>query len=113
MLHDILLDDIKKYLNGTKKKSIVSSKSKPKKDYWDRICEVREEPERTTEFKKDTNDYWQLQRNQKIIRWDNLLERKFGKDWKQLQRNYKKKMKAICKKKSSIRSNRRITIEIP
>ena len=58
VLHDILLDGIKKYLNGTRQtKYIVSSKSKPKKDYWDRICEVRGESERLTEVREDTDDY--------------------------------------------------------
>ena len=75
VFHEILLDGIKKYLNGTRQtKYIVSSKNKPKKDYWDWICEVRGEPERTTEVEdEDTDEYWQLQRNQEAIRWDNLL----------------------------------------
>ena len=88
VLHDILLDGIKKYLNGTRQtKYIVSSKNKPKKNYWYQICKVREEPERTAEKVKDevTDDYWQLQQNQEVIRWDNLLQGKSAKDRRKLQ----------------------------
>ena len=77
VLHDILLDDMKQYHNGTSQtKHIVSSKCKPKIDYWGQICEVRREPERTTEVEEDTDDYWQLQRNQEAIGWDNSLQGK-------------------------------------
>ena len=54
----IRLDGIKKYLTGTRQKNyIVSSKSKQKIDCWDRICDVRGEPERITELKHDIDDY--------------------------------------------------------
>ena len=97
MLHDILLDDIKKYFNGTRQtKYIVKSKSKPKKDYLDRICEFRGEPERTTDVKDgDTDDYWQLQKKQEAIRGDNLLQGILVKDWRKLNGEYKKNQKAI------------------
>ena len=81
VLHDILLDGITKYLNGTRQtKYIVSSKRKPKKDYCDCIHQVIGESERTTKFKDNTDEYWQLQWNQEVIGWDNLLQGKFVKD---------------------------------
>ena len=76
----------------------MSSKSKPKKDYWDRILQVNGEPERTTEVEDDTDDCWQLQQNQEAIGWDNLLQGRFAKDWRKLNGAYKKK-RAICKQK--------------
>ena len=58
VLHAILIDGIRKYLNGTRQtKYIVSSKYKPKKDYWDQIREVSGESAETTEVEDDTDDY--------------------------------------------------------
>ena len=45
------------------------------------------------------NDYWQLQWNQKAIRLDNLLQGKFAKDWRKLNRAHNKKLRAIYKQK--------------
>ena len=80
VLQDILLDGVtKKYLTGTRQtKYIVNSSSTQQTEYWDRICQVRVDQERTTEGQKD--EYWQLQRNQEAIGWDNLLRGKFVKD---------------------------------
>ena len=103
VLHDILLGGIKKYLNGTRQtKYIVSSKSNPKKDYWNRIRQVNGEQERTKEVEEDMDNYWQLQRNQEAIRWDNLLQGKFVKDWRKVNGAYKKYQKAIRKQKEKL-----------
>ena len=50
---------------------------------------------------EDTNpdDYWQLQKNQQVIFWDNLLRGEFSKDWRKLQYIYKQKKKDIYKQK--------------
>ena len=54
VLHDILLDGITKYLNGTRQtKYVVSSKTKTTPDYWDRIRQVNGDPERTTAVEDD------------------------------------------------------------
>ena len=61
VLHDVLLYRITKYLIGTRQtKYIVSSKSKPKNDSWERIRQMRGEPERTPAVEDDTDEYWQL-----------------------------------------------------
>ena len=79
VLQDILLDGVTKYLTGTRQiKYIVNSSSTQQPDCWDRICQVRGDQERTPESEED--EYWQLQRNQEAIRWDNLLRGKFVKD---------------------------------
>ena len=69
----------------------MSSKSKPTNDYWNRISQVDGEQERTTDVEDNMDDYWQLQRNQEAIRWDNLMQDKFVKDWRKVNGVYKKK----------------------
>ena len=49
-------------------------------DYWERIRQARGEQEKTPEVKDNTDEYWQLQWNQEVIGWDNLLQGKFVKD---------------------------------
>jgi len=39
--------------------------------------------------------YWQLQRNQEAIGWDNLLRGKFAKDWRKLKGEYNRKQREI------------------
>ena len=41
------------------------------------------------------HEYWQLQRNQEVIGWDNLLRGKFAKDWRKLIREYNRKRNKI------------------
>ena len=83
VLQNILLNGTTKYLKGIRQtKYIVSSSSKQQTDYWNHICQVRREQERTT--KGEDDNYWQLQRNQEAIRWDNPLRGKFVKDWRKL-----------------------------
>ena len=41
------------------------------------------------------DDFWQLQKNQQAIGWDNLLRGKFSKDWRKLQHTYRQKKKNI------------------
>ena len=70
VLLDILLDSVTKYLTGTTQTQyIVGINRKKKPDYWDKICEVRGD----TPDKKE-HDYWQLQRKQDAIGWDNFSE---------------------------------------
>ena len=96
VLQDILKGGVTKHLEGTQQtKCIVNSKSKPRNDYLDQIRQFRGKSAKTN--KVETDDYWRLQRNQEAIRWDNLLQGKFSKDWRKLRRNYTKKKKASCK----------------
>ena len=105
VLQDILLDGVTKYLTGTRqKKYIVNSSSTQQTDYWDRICQVQGDQERTTEGQED--EYWQLQRNQEAIGWDNLLQGKFVKDWRKLNGVHLRKQKAIRKQKEKLREER-------
>ena len=90
VLQDMLLDGVSKYLTGTRQtKYIVHRSSTHQPDYWDRIRQVRGDQERTTEDQED--EYWQLQRNQAAIGWDNLLRGKFVKDWRKLNGVYLRK----------------------
>ena len=50
------------------------------KKYWDQISQARRETKRTIKVEDNTNDYWQLQHNQEMIGWDNLLQGKFARD---------------------------------
>ena len=94
VLLEILLDGVTKYLTGTRQtKYIVGSNRKPKPDYWDRICQAAGKTPANEE-----HEYWQLQRNQEAIRWDNLLRGKFAKDWRKLNRVYNSKLKEIQEK---------------
>ena len=87
VLLDILLDGVTKYLTGTRQtKYIVGSNKTKRPDYWDKIREVNGD---TPENKE--HDYWQLQRNQDAIGWDNLLRGKFAKDWRKLNGEYNRK----------------------
>ena len=79
VLLEILLDGVTKYLTGTRQtKYIVGSSRKQQTDYWDRIRQVTGQETMTNE----EHDYWQLQRNQEAIGWDNLLRGKFAKNWR-------------------------------
>ena len=54
ILQDIPLDGVTKYLTGTRQtKYIVNSSSTQQIDYWDRICQVRGDQERTLEGVED------------------------------------------------------------
>ena len=76
-----------KYLTGTRQtKYIVGSKRKHKPDYMDRFREQTGTTPTNTE-----HDYWQLQRNQETVGWDNLLRGKFAKDWRILNGEYNRK----------------------
>ena len=87
VLLDILLDGVTKYLTGTRQtKYIVGSNRKKRPDYWDKIRQINGD---TPENKE--HDYWQLQRNQDAIGWDNLLRGKFAKDWRKLNGEYNRK----------------------
>ena len=54
---------------------------------------------------KDTNtdNFWQLQKNQQAIGWDNLLRGKISKEWRKLQHIHKQKKKDIHKQKEKQR----------
>ena len=87
VLLEILLDGVTKYLTVTRQtKYIVGSNGKKKPDYWDKIRQVNGD---TPENKE--HDYWQLQRNQDAIGWDNLLRGKFAIDWRKLNGEYNRK----------------------
>ena len=77
VLQDILLDGVTKHLTRTRQTKYVvnGSSTQQTDDYWDCICQVQGDQERTTEGQED--EYWQLQRNQEAIGWDNLLQGKF------------------------------------
>ena len=53
------------------------------------------------ESQKD--EYWQLQRNQEAIGWDNLLRGKFVKDWRKLNGVHLRKQEAIQKQEEKLR----------
>ena len=74
VLLEILLDGVTKYLSGTEQtKYVVGSKRKKKPDYWDKIRKAKgNRPE------NEEHEYWQLQRNQDTIGWDQLLQGKFA-----------------------------------
>ena len=59
----------------------MGSSRKEQTGYWDRIRQATGQQETTT---NEEHDYWQLQRNQETIGWDNLLRGKFAKDWRKL-----------------------------
>ena len=103
VLQDILLDGVTKYLTGTRQtKYIVNSSSTQQTDYWDCIRQVQGDQERTTKGQED--EYWQLQRNQETIGWDNLLRGKFVKDWRKLNGVHLRKQKAIRKQEEKLRA---------
>ena len=92
VLLDILMDGVQKYLTGTRQtKYIVGSNGKRKPSYRDRIREFNGDTPEQTEPDKTEHDYWQLQRNQEAIGWDNLLRGKFAKDWRILNGQYNRK----------------------
>ena len=86
-----------KYLTGTKQTKYI--------DYWDRIRQVTGQETTTTTNKE--HDYWQLQRNQEAIGWDNLLRGKFTKDWRKLNGVYNRKLKDIQQKKEKVQWEQR------
>ena len=89
----ILLDGVTKYLTGTRQtKYIVSNSKKQQTDYWNHIHQATGQQKRTTEGEE--HDYWQLQRNQEAIGWDNLLRGKFAEDWIKLNGVHDRKLKA-------------------
>ena len=70
VLLEILLDGVTKYLSGTRQtKYIVGSSRRQQTSYWDQI---RAASGIVIPPNKE-HDYWQLQRNQEAIGWDNLL----------------------------------------
>ena len=100
LLMEILSDGVTKYLTGTRKtKYILCSKGKKKPNYLNLICEVMG----TTPANK-AHVYWQLQRNQEAIGWDNLLHGKFAKDWRKLNGEYNRRQNKIEEK--TIKSHR-------
>ena len=94
VLLDTLLDRVTKYLTGTRQtKYILGTSRKQKPDYWDRIRQATGQQTKITASKE--HDYWQLQRNQGVIGWDNLLRGKFVKDWRNLNGVHNRKLKDI------------------
>ena len=94
VLLGILLDGVTKCLTGIRQtKYIVGSNRKQKPDYWDRICQATGKTQANEE-----HEYWELQRNQEAIGWDNLLRGKFAKDWRKLNGVYNRKLKEIQEK---------------
>ena len=92
VLLEILLDGVTKYLTGTRQtKYIVGSNGKRKPSYRDRIREFNGDTPEQTDPDKTEHDYWQLQRNQEAIGWDNILRGKFAKDWMILNGEYNRK----------------------
>ena len=92
VLLEILLDGVTKYLSGIRQtKHGVGGKRQQKASYWDCIREVNGQeipPE-------EEDEYWQLQRNQEAIGWDNLLRGKFAKDWRKINGVHNKKLNDI------------------
>ena len=70
----------------------MGSSRKQQTGYWDRIRQATGQQETTT---NKEHDYWQLQRNQEAIEWDNLLRGKFAKDWRKLNGVHNRKQKDI------------------
>ena len=78
VLLEVLLAGVTKYPTGTRQtKYIVGASRKQQPDYWDRIHQATGQQRTTT---NEENGYWQLQRNQEAIGWDNLLRGKFVKE---------------------------------
>ena len=99
VLLEMLLDGVTKYLTGTRQtKYIVGSSRKQQTDYWDRIRQVTGRETTTSE----EHDYWQLQRNQEAIGWDNLLRGKFAKDCRKLNGVHNRKLKDIQQQKEKV-----------
>ena len=91
---------VTKYLTGTRQtKYIVGSSKKQQTSYWDQI---REATGQVITPNKE-HDYWQLQRNQEAIGWDNLLQGKFAKDWRKLNGVHNRKLKDIQWEKEKVR----------
>ena len=100
VLMEILLDGVTKYLSGTRQtKCIMGSSRRKQTSYWDRIRAASgvEIPPHEEE-----HDYWQLQKNQEAIGWDNLLRGKFAKDWRKLNGAYNRKLKDIQQEKDKV-----------
>ena len=92
VLLEILLDGVTKYLSGIRQtKYVVGGNRQQKASYWDCIHKVngQEIPS------EEEDEYWQLQRNQEAIGWDNLLRGKFAKDWSKINRVHNKKLNNI------------------
>ena len=91
-----MLDKVTKYLSGTRQiKYIVGSSRKQQTSYWDQIREATGKVIPPNE----EHDYWQLQRNQEAIGWDNLLRGKFAKDWRKINGVHNRKLKDIQQEK--------------
>ena len=96
VLLEIMLDGVTKYLSGTRQtKYIVGSSRKQQTNYWDQIRQATGQVITTNKEHK----YWQLQRNQEAIGWDNLLRGKFAKDWRKLNGVHNRKLKDIQREK--------------
>ena len=104
VLLEIMLDGVTKYLSGTRQtKYIVGSSRKQQTSYWDRICQATGQV--ITPNKE--HDYWQLQRNQEAIGWDNLLQGKFTKGWRKLNGVHNRKLKDIQQEKDKVQREQR------
>ena len=104
VLLEILLDGVMKYLSGTRQtKYIVGSSRRQQTSYWDRIREASG----IVIPPNEEHDYWQLQRNQEAIGWDNLLRGKFAKDWRKLNGVYNRKLKDIQREKDKAQRERK------
>ena len=99
VLMEILLDGVTKYLTKTRHtKYIVGSSRKSQTSYWNRIRQVTGQAITPVE----EHDYWQLQRYQEAIGWDNLLRGKFAKDWRKLNGIHNRKLKDIQREKEKV-----------
>ena len=104
VLLEILLDGVTKYLTGTRQtKFIVDSSRKQQTSYWDQIRQATGQVITPNE----EHDYWQLQRNQEAIGWDNLLRGKFAKDWRRLNGVHNRKLKDIQQEKDKVQRERK------
>jgi len=104
VLLEILLGGVTKYLLGTRQtKYIVGSSRRQQTSYWDRIREASG----IVIPPNEEHDYWQLQRNQEAIGWDNLLRGKFSKDWRKLNGVYNRKLKDIQQEKDKVQRERK------
>ena len=109
VLLEILLDGVTKYLSGTRQtKYIVGSSRKQQTSYWDRIREASG----IVIPPNEEHAYWQLQRNQEAIGWDNLLRGKFVKDWRKLNGVYNRKLKDIQREKDKVQRERKQRREV-
>ena len=68
----------------------MGSSRRQQTSYWDQIREASG----IVIPPNEEHDYWQLQRNQEAIGWDNLLQGKFAKDWRKLNGVHNRKLRA-------------------